>query len=184
MAIELMRNNKNNTAILYYAIKILRDKQLTDNARQYYHKTFIHLAILYPYLVPLLEENVFEPHKAKKDDISDFARRIFDDGYKMRNFESVYFAIYYAVKYDFKIDKLTPYIAIKTEHCLILLFAYKYFEKIGDRRSVKVLKDHAKTLKDDDFDKYWIFAYEILPKSELVGTWKPMKENGITFLSI
>ena len=184
IAVELMRNNKNNAAILNYAIKILRGKQLTDNAKEYCCKTFMHLALIYPYLVPLLEENLFEHYKINNNSISEFSSHLFDDGCKLQNFEAVYFAIYYAIKYGFALDKLTQDIAINSEDCLVLLFAYKYFEKYGDKKSVKILKDHAKKLKDDDFDKYWIFAYEILPKSELTGAWKQMKEKGITFLNI
>lgn len=66
-----------------------------------------------------------------------------------------------------------------------MLFAFKYFEKIGDKNAVKNLRNYAEELKKtDDFDRYWMFIYEILPKSKLVGDWKPMKDKGVTFMLI
>ena len=183
-AIELMKSNKNDAAILNYAIKVLKNKRLTDNARLYCYKTFMHLAIIYPYLVPLLEMNVFKAYRVKRSDIMLFTQHLFDISIKLHNFESAYFAIYYAIKGGFTLNNLTSDIAIKTEDCLVLLFAYKYFEKNGDIKSVKALKKHARMLKKNDFDDFWIFVYEILPKSDLPGDWKPMKGNGITFLTI
>lgn len=56
VAIELMQSNKNNAAILKYAIKVLSGKTLTDNAKKYCAKIILHLAFIYPYLVPLLEK--------------------------------------------------------------------------------------------------------------------------------
>ena len=58
-AIELMQSNKMNSAILNYAIKVLAGQELTPNAKEYCVKTIFHLCLIYPYLVPLLEKNVF-----------------------------------------------------------------------------------------------------------------------------
>jgi hypothetical protein len=183
-AIELMQCNKNNAAILNYAIKVLKHRTLTDNAKAYCVKTFLHLSLIYPYLVPLLEEHVFTPYSVKKATIETFSQILFEDSVRLRNFEGVYYAIYYAIKWEFGLNGLTADFAIDTQDCLILLFSYKYFEKRSDRESIKKLKAHAKVLKTADFDAYWLFTYEVLPKSELSGAWKPLKEYGVSFISV
>ena len=183
-AIELMQCNKGNAAILNYAIKVLKHRKLTENAKSYCVKTFLHLGLIYPYLVPLLEENVFLPFNVEKAAIEEFTQILFDDSMRLRNFEGVYYAIYYAIKRDFRLRALTAEIAIDTHDCLILLFSYKYFEKHADIESIRKLKAHAKALKAADFDSFWLFTYEVLPKSELTGAWKPMKDYGVSFIAL
>jgi len=183
-AIDLMQSNKNNAAILNYAIKVLRHKNLTDNAKQCCIKAFLHLAFIYPYLVPLLENNIFTPFAVKENDIEFFAKMLFIESLTQQNYESVYYTIYYAIRWDFKLDGLTAEKAIDTQDCLVMLFAYKYFEKFADNQSTKKLKDHAESLKDKDFESNWLFVYEVLPESKLSGDWKPMKRAGISFLML
>lgn len=185
VAIELMQSNKNNAAILKYAIKVLSGKTLTDNAKKYCAKIILHLAFIYPYLVPLLEKKVFNVFNVKESEIAIFSEILFKESLRQQNFEAVFYAIYYAIKWDFKIDDLTAQNAINTKDCFVMLFAFKYFEKIGDKNAVKNLRNYAEELKKtDDFDRYWMFIYEILPKSKLVGDWKPMKDKGVTFMLI
>ena len=183
-AVELMQDNKNNAAILNYAIKVLQHKKLTDNAKQYCVKTFIHLAFIFPYLMPLLENNIFIPFGAKGIDIATFARLLFAESIMQRNYEATYYATYFAIKWDFDLEELTAEKAIDSQDCIVMLFAFKYFEKYDDRDSIKKLKDYAKSIKVNDFDSNWLFIYEILPKSDLTGQWKLLKEAGITFLTI
>jgi hypothetical protein len=190
-AIELMQANKENAAILNYAIKVLRGKTLTGNARDYYIKTVFHLAIIYPYLIPLLDENVFGPFELSADQIKKFAAIIYKENLATQNYEGVYYAIYFAIKYDFVIDelvatdviKLTADDAIKANDCIVLVLTYCYFRKRGDDEAINSLKKHANEIKSD-FDMYWLFLYEILPECELVDDWKAIKKRKVTFLAI
>jgi len=183
-AIELMQSNNGNAAILNYAIKVLKNRKLTENAKSYCIKTFLHLGLIYPYLVPLLEENVFTPFNVEESEIDKFSQILFADSMRSRNLEGIYYAIYYAIRWEFGLEELTANIAIDTQDCLILLFSYKYFEKQSDIESMKKLKAYAKALKITDFDAYWLFTYEVLPQSELSGVWKLMKKSGVSFITI
>ena len=183
-AIELMQNNKMNSAILNYAIKVLAGQALTPNAKEYCIKTIFHLCLIYPYLVPLLEQNVFEKFNVSNIQIKELSQRLFKLGYDSKNYESICYALYFAVKYDFEITSLNPDTAITSNSCLFKLFAFLYFKKRADGIAEKKMKVHARELasNDDDFNRNWLFVYECLPQSELKGEWKPMKKAGVSFL--
>lgn len=100
-AIELMHANGENAAILNYAIKVLLGKELTRNAKEYAVKTILNLAMLYPYLVSILDQYVFSTCCADCAThlcIKDYAQRIYQSGIAVHNFEQVSFAIFFAIK--------------------------------------------------------------------------------------
>lgn len=182
MAIELMQENRDNAAILNYAIKVLSKKQLTENARSYYVKTIFHLALIYPYLVSLLEEYVFKPFGVEKTVISKISSLLYNEGIKLKNYEAVCYALYYANKYEFEIKELNFDVAKSSNNCLFLLFSYLYYEKKKDKATVKFFKDYARSLVATEMDNYWLFIYEALPQSDLQDYWKAMKKNNVSFL--
>ena len=63
-AIEIMQNNNSDSAILNYAIKSLPVDTMSKNAKDYCVKTIFHLCLLYPYLLQIIDEYVFERFKA------------------------------------------------------------------------------------------------------------------------
>ncbi|EOU2018398.1 RNA-directed DNA polymerase, partial [Clostridium perfringens] len=182
LAIELMKSNKMNSAILNYAIKVLGSLELTSNAKKYCLKTIFHWVLIYPYLVPLLEENVFTVFSAEACQISDISQRIFNSGLENKNYEEVSYAIYFAIKYKFELKNIKANNAIESEHCIYKLLTYIYFKNLNDNKSIKILKEHAKELNinEDDFNRNWLFVYEVLSVSYLKGDWKPMKKNNVT----
>lgn len=182
MVIELMQENSDNAAILNYAMKVLAKKQLTKNAISYYVKTILHLVVIYPYLVSLLEEYVFKPFGVEKKVISKIASLLYGEGEKLKNYEAVCYALYYAIKYEFEIEKLDFYVAKNSNNCLFLLFSYLYYKKKKDTLAVKNCKDYARTLLATEMDNFWLFIYEVLPQNDLHEYWKEMKKNGVSFL--
>lgn len=182
MAIELMQENSDNAAILNYAMKVLAKKQLTENAKSYYVKTIFHLAVIYPYLVSLLEEYVFKPFGVEKTVISKISDLLYKAGVKLKNYEAVCYALYYAIKYEFEIVELDFNIAKNSNNCLFLLFSYLYYEKKKDKSAVKICKDYARLLLATEMDNFWLFIYEALPQSDLRDYWKAMKKNKVSFL--
>lgn len=182
MTIELMQENHANASILNYAMKILAKKKLTENARIYYIKTIFHLSVIYPYLVSLLEDCVFKPFGVNKTEISMFSNLLYSEGIKLKNYEGICYALYYAIKYGFQIDEVDVDTAKNSNNCLFLLFSYLYYKQNQVHSKVKIYKEHAKSLRDTEMDTYWLFIYEALPKSELKDYWKEMKKNKVTFL--
>lgn len=143
MTIELMQENHDNAAILNYAIKVLAKKQLTPNAKLYYVKTIFHLAVIFPYLISLLEEYVFKPFGVEKTEISKLSALLYKEGIELKNYEEVCYALYYAIKYKFEIDTLDFDVAKYSNNCLFLFFSYLYYEQKKDKSAVKKCKDHA-----------------------------------------
>lgn len=133
-AVELMQENSSNSAILNYIIKVISGHKLTENAEIYFIKTVLHFAVIYPYLVRLLDKYIFEKFKADKNLICDFSNIIYKNGINSRNYELVIYSIFFAVKYDFDICDLSADEAIKNNDCLFLLFTYLYFDKINNKK--------------------------------------------------
>ena len=177
-----MDENGNNSAILNYAIKVLAKKELTYNAKQYCLKTILHMAIIYPYLIPLLEDYVFTPFAATPKIIEDFSQKIYMAAFAQENYEAIIYAIYYSMNYGFEIPQLNYNDAISKDSCLFKLFTWLYYVRRGDLKAIRALRKHAKALSDGEFDQNWIFIYEALPKELLKGDWKPMKKAGVSFV--
>lgn len=185
-AIELMKSNKMNSAILNYAIKVLGSVELTSNAKEYCLKTIFHWSLIYPYLIPTLDKNVFEVFSADISQITDISQEIFKSSLEKRNYEAISYAIYFAIKYKFKVKDICADNAIKSSNCIYKLLAYIYFKKQKDKDSINLLKNHAKELviNEDDFNRNWLFVYEVLSVSFLKGDWKSMKRKKVSFIHI
>lgn len=182
-AIELMLIEDSDASILNYAIKIISKKHLDRNAKDYYIKQIHHLVLLFPYLINLLEEQVFEPHKIDKLTIKKIAKDIYAYGIKKKIYEASSFAIYWSIKYDIDIEITTiKQNSIDSTDCIFLLISFLYDKKYNKKAYLKEYKDYAKILKRDDFDRYWLYIYETLPWSDLTDNCRKMKKNGLTFV--
>lgn len=71
---------------------------------------------------------------------------------------------------------------IDTQDCVLLCMSLIYFKKFNDELSLKKLKGFALDIKNDYFDSFWIFLYEIFDVDELDGEWKNLKNKQISFL--
>lgn len=182
LAIELMDTNGGNASVLNYAIKVLSGQKMTDSAKSYSWKTGMQLALIYPYLIPLMDEHVFSAYSVGKDSIEMFANKAFDDGTKTRNFEECCYAIYYSLKYDFDIHNLDATVMVGTNSCLLMLFTYLYYKKRSDATSIGILKNHAISLVATDMDRNWLFVYEVLEEVDLSDDWKVLKNKKVSFL--
>lgn len=182
-AIEIADKEKGNSSVLNYAIKTLSGMPLTDNAKQYEKEIVFHLCVIYPYLVQLLDNYVFSQCNVTTDEISMLSQTLFDDGINNKHYEQASYALYFATKYDFEID-VTPQHLIDTEDCILLTLGFLYYEKKVDLTSIKELKKYARTLTSvpEDFERMWVFAYEVLPFSYLKDEWKTLKRANVSFL--
>ena len=179
-------------AILNYAIKKLQNLELTASAKKLAAKRFIHLALLYPYLLHLMEEYVFIPYKVETSEIKDLSERILYDAVKLNDNESLCYAIYFSIRFNFSLDEFDKnrieaqnYI-INTKDCLLLIMTWIYFlnKNHGDTTALELfpLLLEANDLGRTDMDRYWLFCYEALPESLLEDSWQLMKSNGISFI--
>lgn len=179
-------------AIINYAIKTLRGLNKSKNGKLLATKRFMHLAVIYPYLLPLMEEFVFEPYKVDKEEIKRFSDAIYQDAVKINDYESLCYAIYFAIKFNFVLDvfdrnyKSAQDYVIHSENCLLLTMTWIYFMKQnGWNRTatqVKPLNEKAMRLKNTDMDRYWLFCYEALTWGSLSNEWQLMKKAGVSFI--
>lgn len=132
----------------------------------------------------MLEQNVFEKFNVPDLQIKELSQELFKIGNNNKNYESIYYALYFAIKYDFEIEKFNADDAIESTSCLFKLFAFLYFKKRADKIGEKNMKDHAKNLilNDDDFNRNWLFVYESLTQNELKDNWVHMKKCGVSFV--
>lgn len=181
-AVGLMEDNGNNAAVLNYAIKVLSKQLLTNNAKEYSLKTILHFSYIFPYIIPLLDENVFQPFDAQKAEIARFTQIIYNNALQQENFEALIYALFFSIKYDFDIVGFNVDSAIHQDSCLLKLFSWIYCYNRNDSVSMKKLEDHAEVLAVNEFDQYWLFIFEVLPAGKLTDEWKPMKTAGISFI--
>lgn len=182
-AIDLMLKEKSDASILNYAIKIIASKYLGANAKRYYLKQVRHLVLLFPYLINILEEFVFKPHKVNKLVIREIANDIYDYGIERNIYEACSYALYWASKYDFELDaKKIKKSALESDNCIFMLSAFIYHRKTRAKSYLVEYRNKGKALKSTDFDRYWVFIYEVLPWSDLPPPYKEMKKKKVSFL--
>jgi len=180
-AIDLMQNNGNNASILFYAVKVLGSQLLSQNAKDYFLKTMCYLAIIYPYIVPIMDKYIFEKLAIPSKEIQRFSDVLYQDSIKEANLEGVSYSIYFALKYkfliNFEIDKI-----IDSTNCICKLLLLLYCRSQGMIQGEKELKVEARRLQNCNMDENWIFVYEALSAEELKGEWKICKKNAISFI--
>jgi hypothetical protein len=182
-SIELMLNEDSDASILNYAIKIISNKYLGKNAKEYYIKQIHHLVLLYPYLIGVLEKDVFEPHKIEKKLVQSIATDIFEYGIETKSYEACSYALYWAIKYDFQLEiENIKEKSINSLDCIFLMISYLYDKKHNKASYLTEYKILAESLKKVDFDKYWLFIYETLSIDKLTDKYKLMKKQKISFI--
>lgn len=180
-ALELMKDNQDNSAILNYAIKVLSKQKMTENAKSLCGKEFFHLALIYPYLIPLLEEYVIKPYNIGTDEIESFANIAYCNGLKDGNYEESYYGIYFAWKYGFKLKEINSEDILETDNCILKLFGMLYYK--SDEKELEKYKEHARKLKASYvMDRNWLFVYETLSKDDFTDEWKGLKAKNISFI--
>jgi hypothetical protein len=188
IAINLMTDNNENSAILNYAIKVLSKKEMNTYAKDYFIDTIHHLILIYPYLIHLLDCSIFTPFKIKLQNIEKISNDLYTLGVSKNISECAIYAIFFSLKYDFKLNNTLFDEAMKMDDTVLLLLSYlhdkKYLNKSADFNRTTIGKKYktlAKTMVDN-IDEYWVFVYEVLSKDQLKDEWKKMKECGISFI--
>ncbi len=160
---------------LKYAIRVISNKNLLDNARLLYVKRIIAMTIIYPYLLPLLEGLVFRHCKDNKE-ISEILKsalpKMMNAALYKNQFDAISFGFYYAIKYGVKIENSYEIMreTIEIKDCISILLAWKYCIDVEDSKNVCLFDDFASNLRNDEEinqDRYWIFLYEYSRKNKI-----------------
>ena len=179
-------------AIINYAIKKLKGLKLSVNGKKLAAKRFMHIAVIYPYLLHLLEDFVFGPYCVEVEDIKALSNTIYRDAVKVNDYESMSYSTYYAIRYGFDLDAFevefdeAQNYVINSKDCILLTLTWIYFMKHchwnRNASLMKKLNRVAKELKSTDMNRYWLFCYEALSWGSLPGEWRAMKQAGVSFI--
>lgn len=181
LAVDLMSREHDNSAILNYALKMLSKLNLDTRAIGYLIKRVHHLCYIYPYLIQFLDKAVFEPFNISKDEIKRISNSMFELGIQKKTYEACCYSIYFSLKYDFQLSGFNiRYEALKSEDCIFMTLAYLYSKKNNNCLIWYHVK--AKLLMKNEFDRYWLFIYEVSKALMLTNYYKAMKNRKVTFI--
>lgn len=184
LAVKLADDN-NDAAILNYAIKVLSrlNDSLSNNAKKSVIKRVLHLALLYPYLVKLLDEYIFNALSVDKEDIISFSEALYNTSLTTNHYEGLAYSFLFAIKYNFKLNVFSIENIKDTDDCIALLCTLLYAKKNNYEDVIDSLKTIADNINNnDEFNKYWLFCYEVLSEDVMDEDWRLLKKNGITFI--
>ena len=192
-AVSAMEHSKGDVSTLNYAFKMLSKCTMNYWAKKYYSEMALHFAYIFPYLLPIIEQHVFEAAKTSDRDIAIFSNLVFEKALKERDYLSACYALYYAIRYKFTMDSLreksTEKLIFESNDCMLLVCALVYSQYKDDGNFENQLKKYAKNLATDenDFFSNWLFVYEALDANELPedphkGAWKEIKRAGLSFI--
>lgn len=183
-AIRLMQENEGYIAILNYFIKVMSKKKFSFRARRYFVLYSMHLALLYPYLVRILDKFVFKAQGFTKESIQSFSEELFIRSREIHNIEGICYAIYFSLIYHHHIcslDNITSNEIVSVmkqlNNCILNLLLWLYFKQNHEiEKNVRVY-EYAKDILENDMDKNWLFIYEVLNDTDLRGFKATVKKN-------
>lgn len=194
--IELVKTT-NNASILSYAFKVLsglqsvsqknikhQRKVFTKNAISYIKKISVHYTLLHPYLIQFYESTMILPFKFSQGEIKEVANYFYDEGIRTRNYELCCYSVLYSLKNCSTINNFKIIDILNSKHCILMLLSYLYADKNGLTSEKQSLYNHALTLSSDkeDFDRHWLFVYEVLHVNDLHNEYKPLKKAHVSFV--
>ena len=187
LAISLCNETK-NIAVINYAIKTVSSYYLGKKAKEYYLQQIHHFILLYPYLIPILDEYVIQPFYYIESEleldynfnseIHKMLEDIIKQGIQNQNDSTISHVLYLAIKYGLEIKnevlKIHEYLKFNTDNdCILLTVLYKYtevFKNPSYSRLKGYLYSYAKQkIENNQEDEYWLFVYEILRKRRKVA---------------
>lgn len=177
-----------NGSVISYAMAIVVGRWMTAPASEYYCRSIFHLSMLYPYLYRFLDERVLLPFSPDLSQVKKLAERMFEHGLEMHNYEESCYAIYFSIRYSFRLASFDLRKIIDRQDCVLCSMALLYVRQWKEDDSSLV--QYALTLVGDEFSMWenWILVYEVLTTKQLsaVKSFKDdvvaLKKTGISFL--
>ncbi len=181
-AIELMANENDNTAILNYAIKKISKENMTTETLKLFLAKIHHLVLIYPYLVRILKDAVFDAFQVEKHEIKKISDNLIEEGLRTNQYEMVSFGLFFAIHYQFEVG-IEPAIEriLSSNDCVLMTLAYVNQKKLG-KGLLKFKKKARSIISNNDEEQFWLYIYEILSSSELKGDYKQMKNHKVSFV--
>ena len=161
-----------NSAVLNYAIKMV-PKGLNRRAKRMFLQYAVNLAILYPYLAPLLDIHVIERHgyTGQEPVVREFLEQLMLIGLKRVYPDAIAHSLYYAIKFGLSLDVGSCQGDIfDIDDCLSLVLLFEYAQRHGMSDVERAIRVRANRLKGADRreqDRYWPLIYQVWSDQEL-----------------
>lgn len=182
-------NETKNASVVYYAMKALSIRTMTEEARLYYVKYMAHLAAIYPYLYAYFDRYLFESFDVRVDAIVGMAEVMLNHGLSVCNYEESSYALYYALRYGFDLPNFDVEKTIATDDPVLKLMAVLYSRRRGLLTAEAKLVSNAEKLlgNGNDFDEQWVFCYETVSAAKMStgsmsAEWKSLKAANVSFV--
>ena len=190
-AVEIA-NETNDYAAVNYAIKVIKGKNLTDRAKRLYVKKMLALALMYPYLLPLLEECIFQFSKSIQTELPEFLKLLFLQALKFNATDALAFSFYFALKYDleFALPNKWANDIVSADDCVSTLLAWKYSKK--HQHPLNAFEEKFNDINHSGVrnrDKFWLFLYEYarensLPLAASDPDLERLRKADVSFMSL
>lgn len=185
-AVSLARRT-GNAATINYAFKMVK-ADLSPEGRKFFVRQAMNLALHYPYLVPIMEEHVFQRHRYDgiKLDVGEFSNRLLRISLSKSYPSTVCHALYLALKDGARLRPLhgkhAEVVAREIETmndclCLVLLYLYARRHRLDKTRKRIVRRSAAlRNLSREDQDRFWLLIYQ-------TSISRTLKDSGQEFLA-
>ena len=180
-------------AVLNYAIKMV-PPTLDSRAKRLFVQESINLALLYPYLAPILDEHVFDKHRYDGIEkvILDFIEQLIAIGIQRIYSDAIAHALYYSLKHSLQLstpeDKLRE--IIKIDDCLSDVLLLEYAKRHRIKSILDAIRRRADKLKGMDIqekDRFWLLIYQLWHEKTLQDEDQrflaELKQNHFGFVS-
>ena len=180
--------------VLNYAFKTIPNN-LSDPAKRFVVLQAVNLAVLYPYLAPILNEYVFQRHHFTgiRPIIRAFIVGLIRAGIQKIYPDAIAHGIYYSLIYRMRLRLLETNLldVVDMGDCLtsVLLLEYARFfgaPKIGPK--VRRFADSLRTLERREKDRYWLLVYQVWDPNTLDGEGQgylaQLKRSGFQFVDL
>ena len=142
-------------------------------AKRMFLQYAVNLAILYPYLAPLLDIHVIERHgyTGQEPVVREFLEQLMLIGLKRVYPDAIAHSLYYAIKFGLSLDVGScqgDILDIDDCLSLVLLFEYAQHHGMSDvERAIRVRANRLKGADRREQDRYWPLIYQVWSDQEL-----------------
>ena len=181
-------------SVLNYAIQMVPSR-LNDRAKRLFVQQAVNLALLYPYLAPILDKHVFDEHRHDGIEraILEFSEKLLEIGIQRIYPDAIAHALYYSLKHDFQFkmpeDKLHKNI-IEIDDCLSQVLLLEYAKRHKIKSIWKAIRNRARRLRGMDTreqDRFWLLIYQLWQAGTLCQEGQPflaeLKKKDFKFVS-
>ncbi len=89
----------------------------------------MHLSVIYPYLIPVLDDQIFTALQVDSSIIEEWCNEFYLYFYEQSYYEATAFLYYFAIKYGFSIGEANEQHVLESPDCLVKTLGAIYFKK-------------------------------------------------------